>query len=107
MLLPTRWLAVLLCPKENEGMSELNKITDRDNTDELVSLKHREMGYTPLRHEGHALLNGMFGPCDQDPRLHNIANQRRRWIWGHSGGIPRNMPLSDDPEKCSSIHYDQ
>ena len=22
----------------------LNKITDRDNTDELVSLKHREMG---------------------------------------------------------------
>src|SRR3954463_12179605 len=25
MLLRTRWLAVLLCPKENEGMSELQK----------------------------------------------------------------------------------
>ena len=56
----------------------LNEITDRDNTDELASLKHREMGYTPLRHEGHAMLNGMFGPCDQDPRLHDIANQHCR-----------------------------
>jgi len=85
----------------------LNKITDRDNTDELVSLKHGEMGYTPLRHEGHALLNGLFGPRNQDPRLHNIANQRHRRVWGHSGGIPRNVPLSDDPKQCPSIHYDQ
>ena len=42
------------------------QIADRYDADHFVSFEHREMTHAPVRHEGHAFLDGLFGPrtCD-------------------------------------------
>lgn len=85
----------------------LNKITNRNDSNKLFSIQHREMAYAPLCHEGHALFNGLFGPRNQHPCLHDIANHRRGRIFDYESNIPRKVSLGDDAKEYLTIHHDQ
>jgi len=49
------------------------------------------------------LFNGLFGPRNQDPCLHDIANHRRGRIFDYESNIPRKVSLGDDAKEYLSI----
>jgi len=83
-----------------------NKVTNRNDADQLFSLQDREMPYAPLGHDGHTFFDGLLWP-DSNDIFHDVPHGR----FGRSFTLENNlaciMSLSNDTNEFFALNHGQ
>ena len=65
------------------------------------------MAHAFVGHEGHTLLDGLFGSRAYDAPFHDVSDQGRRRCLAFQYDVARIVPLRDDADELLAIHHDE
>jgi len=84
-----------------------HEVADRHDANHFFSFEHGQMAHKLVTHEGHALLDRLFGPHTYDVPLHDVPDRRCGRGLALEHDIARIVSLGDDADEFLTIHDDQ